>query len=149
MAAPAYTWEFCQDLWGDRIPKIITLEAATGLYTKVGTLLAMASGQVRVATDGDGEAIIGLAAQVIDVAATAADPVKVAVLAPGMVIKGTADSDASGSTGFASKTQDIDSDQRLDISATEDVTGGFLSILRTEDAGLTVFCVVTDGALVA
>jgi hypothetical protein len=146
MAAPTYTWEFNSDLFGDRVPKIVTLEAASGLYTKVGTLLAMASGQVRVATDGDGEAIIGLAAQVIAVAATAADPVKVAVLAPGMVIKGTANADASAYTGLASKLQDIDADQSLDP---DDQTGGFLSVLRTEDAGLTVFCVVVDGALVA
>ena len=146
MAAPTYTWEFAFDLWGDRIPKIQTLEAASGLYTKVGTLLAMASGQCRLATDGDGEAIIGLAAEVISVAATAADPVKVAILAPGMVIKGTSNADASAYTGLASKLTDIDADQSLDP---DDQTGGFLSVLRAEDAGLTVWCVVCDGALVA
>lgn len=144
MSAPTYTWEFNSDLFGDRVPKIITMPAASGLYTKVGTLLAVASSQVRVATDGDGEAIVGLAAEVISVAATANDPVKVAVLAPGMVVKGTAVSTAAAMTSFLYNTYDIDADQRLDPT---DHTAGPFAILRTEDAGLTVYCVVCHGAL--
>ena len=144
MAAPTYTWEFYCDLFGNRVPKIITLEATSGLYTKVGTLLVMSSGQVDEGTDGNTSATIGLAAEEISVAATAADPVKVAVLAPGMVIKGTAASTAAAYSGFVAKTYDLDSDGRLDPT---DTTGGGLSIWRTEDSGLTVYCIVSASAL--
>ena len=148
MTAPTYTWKFVYDLWGDRVPKIVTLEATTDLLTHVGTLLFMTGGQVDNCTDGTGT-MIGLAAEEISVAATAGDPVRVALIAPGMVIRGTAGADASALTGFASKSQDIDSDQSLDIT---DQTGGFLSVYRigedetgVQDAdGLTVDCVVTN-----
>lgn len=142
MAAPAYTWEFVYDLWGDRVPKIITMEATASLETKVGTLLFMTSGQLDTCTDGTGT-MIGLAAEATSAAATAADPIRVALIAPGMVIRGTADADASGLTGFASKSQDIDSDQRIDVG---DTTGGFLSVYRVVPgtSGLTVDCVVTN-----
>jgi len=141
MAAPAYTWKFVYDLWGDRIPKIITMEATTDLETKVGTLLFMTSGQLDNCTDGTGT-MIGLAAEATSAAATAADPIRVELIAPGMVIRGTADADASSLTGFASKSQDIDSDQRLDVG---DTTGGFLSVYRVNNsAGTEVDCVVTE-----
>jgi len=141
MAAPAYTWKFVYDLWGDRVPKIITMEATTDLETKVGTLLFMTSGQLDTCTDGTGT-MIGLAAEATSAAATAADPIRVALIAPGMVIRGTADADSSGLTGFASKSQDIDSDQRLDVG---DTTGGFLSVYRVNNsAGTEVDCVVTE-----
>jgi hypothetical protein len=61
-----------------------------------------------------------------------------------MVIKGTAASDASAYSGFIAKTYDLDSDGRLDPS---DTTGGGLSIWRTEDSGLTVYCIVGASAL--
>jgi len=142
MAAPAYTWEFVFDLWGDRVPKIITMEATTSLETKVGTLLFMTSGQLDNCTDATGT-MIGLAAEATSAAATAKDPIKVALIAPGMVIRGTATADASALTGFASRIQDIDADQRLDIT---DQTAGFLSVYRVVEgsSGLTVDCVVTN-----
>lgn len=144
MAAPTYTWEFNCDLFGDRVPKIVTLEAASGLYTKVGTLVSMSSGQVAATTDGTGATIIGIAMEEIS-NAIAADPVKVAVIAPGMVIKGTAADTAASTSGFTAKAQDLDSDGRLDP---DDVTGGGLSTWRTEDSGLTVYCVLCTGAIV-
>lgn len=141
MAAPAYTWKFVYDLWGDRVPKEVTLEATASLETKVGTLLFMTSGQLDTVTDGTGT-MIGLAAEATSAKATAADPIKVHLIAPGMVIRGTADADSSGLTGFASKSQDIDSDQRLDVG---DTTGGFLSVYRVNNsAGTEVDCVVTN-----
>ena len=141
MAAPAYTWKFVYDLWGDRIPKEAVLEASADLETKVGTLLFMTGGQLDTVTDGTGT-MIGLAAEATSEAATAADPIKVQLIAPGMVIRGTADADASGLTGFTSRLQDIDADQRLDVG---DVTGGFLSVYRVNDTdGLEVDCVVTN-----
>ena len=145
MAAPAYTWEFNCDLFGDRVPKVITMEAASGLETKVGTLLSMVSGQLAATTDGTGEKIFGIAAEATSAAATAADPIKVEVLAPGMVIKGTAVDTAASTSGFTSKAQDLDADGRLDP---DDVTGGGLSTWRTEDSGLTVYCVVCAGAII-
>ncbi len=145
MAAPAYTWEFNCDLMGDRVPKIITLEAAASLETKVGTLVSMSSGQVAATTDGTGAAIIGLAAEATSAALSAADPIKVAVLAPGMVIKGTAVSTAAALAGFTSKVVDLDSDGRLDPT---DTTGGGLSVWRTENSGLTVYAVVGLGAII-
>jgi len=145
MAAPTYTWEFNSDLFGDRIPKVATFEATSGMYCKIGTLMSMVSGQTLPTTDATAQYIIGLAAETISVAATAADPVKIAVIAPGMVIKGTAVDTAASVSGFTSKVIDIDSDGRLDP---DDVTGGGLSVLRTEDSGLTVYCVVTLGAII-
>ena len=145
MAAPTYTWEFNSDLFGDRIPKVATFEATSGMYCKIGTLMSMVSGQTLPTTDATAQYIIGLAAETISVAATAADPVKIAVIAPGMVIKGTAVDTAASVSGFTSKVIDIDSDGRLDP---DDVTGGGLSVLRTEDSGLTVYCVVCLGAII-
>ncbi len=153
MAAPTYTWEFVYDLWGNRTPKLLTLEASASLETKVGTLLFMTSGQLDNCTDGTGTCF-GLAAEATSAAATAADPIKVYALAPGMVIRGTAGADASALTGFASTSQDIDSDQSLDVT---DQTGGFLSVYRIgedetgaqDSDGLVVDCVVTSFDLMA
>jgi hypothetical protein len=145
MAAPAYTWEFNCDLFGDRVPKVTTMEAASGLETKVGTLLSMVSGQLAATTDGTADKIFGLAMEATTAALSAADPVKVAIIAPGMVIKGTAVDTAASTSGFTSKAQDLDADGRLDP---DDVTGGGLSTWRTEDSGLTVYCVVCAGAII-
>jgi len=144
MAAPTYTWEFAYDLFGTRVPIVTTLEAITLLETKVGTLCIMNSGQVDEAT-ASAVTIIGLAMEDIDGSpATAADPIKVALLAPGMVIKGTADADASALAGFSGKLVDVNTDGSLDVA---DTTNGSLSVHKTEDAGLTVYCVVGVGAL--
>lgn len=145
MAAPAYTWEFNCDLFGDRVPKVVTLEAAASLETKIGTLVSMSSGQVAATTDGSGATVIGLAMEATTAALSAGDPIKVALIAPGMVIKGTAVDTAASTSGFTSKAQDLDADGRLDP---DDVTGGGLSTWRTEDSGLTVYCVVCTGAII-
>lgn len=145
MAAPQYVWEFNCDLFGTRVPVVTTMEAANGLETKVGTLLSMVSGQLAATTDGTGDKIFGLAMEATTAALSAADPVKVAILAPGMVIKGKAVDTAASTSGFTSKAQDLDADGRLDP---DDVTGGGLSTWRTEDSGLTVYCVVCSGAII-
>lgn len=145
MAAPTYTWEFNCDLFGDRVPKVVTLEAAASLETKVGTLVSMSSGQVAATTDGSGSTVIGIAMEETAAALSAGDPIKVALIAPGMVIKGTAVESAASTSGFTSKAQDLDADGRLDP---DDVTGGGLSTWRTEDSGLTVYCVVCTGAII-
>lgn len=145
MAAPTYIWEFNCDLMGDRVPKVVTLKAAASLETKIGTLVSMSSGQVAATTDGTGAMIIGLALEATTAALSANDPIKVAVLAPGMVIKGTSAADATNYQGFQSKAYDLNSDGRLDVS---DTTGGGLSVWRVEDSGLTVYCVVGTGAII-
>ena len=145
MPAPTYIWEFNSDLFGDRIPKVVTLEATSGIYTKIGTLMSMASGQALPSTDGNTSGVIGISMEENAVAMTGADPIKIAVIAPGMVIKGTAVDTAATTSGFTSKLIDLDADGRLDP---DDVTGGGLSVLRTEDSGLTVYCLVTLGAIV-
>ena len=145
MSAPAYAWEFNSDLFGNRTPKIITLEAAASLETKPGTLLAMSSGQVIAATDGSGKDIIGLAVGATAAALSAGDPVQLQVLFPGAVIKGKAVSTAAALAGFTSKVVDLDADGRLDPT---DTTGGGLSVWRTEDSGLTVYAIVTTGAII-
>jgi hypothetical protein len=138
MAAPTYTWEFYCDLFGTRVPIVTTLEATTNLETKVGTALIMSSGQVDEA-GASVQTFIGLAAEDTDGAATAADPIKVYLIAPGMVIKGTADADASSLAGFSGKTIDFNTDGSLDVG---DTSNGCLSVWRTENSGLTVYCVV-------
>ena len=144
MAAPTYTWEFVYDLWGDRVPKLVTLEATTSLMTKVGTLLIMSSGQVDEATSSAIE-LVGLAAEEISVAATAADPVRVYMIAPGMVIRGTADADASSLQGFNGKTIDVNTNGSLDVG---DTTNGQLSVFRVNNAaGTEVDVVFTNNAL--
>lgn len=142
MPAPTYTWQFVSDLQGDRIPKITTLEATSGLLTKVGTLLIMSSGQVDEA-GASVVAAIGLAAEEISVAATAADPVKVELIAPGFLYKGTADADSSTLAGFNGKVVDFNTDGSLDFG---DTSNGSFSVLRTENSGLTVYGVFTVGA---
>ena len=146
MPAVEYTWEFVYDLWGDRVPVMATLEASASLYTKVGTLLIMNGGQVDDATASAAE-VIGIAAEAISVAATAADPIKVYIIAPGMVIRGTADADASTLAGLTNKTIDVNTNGSLDIGDTDN---GCLSVYRVVPgtSGLTVDCVVTTGAMV-
>jgi hypothetical protein len=144
MAAPTYSWEYTTNLLGlSNPPSVVTLEATTSLETKVGTLCIQSSGQVDNAS-GTVVAILGLAAEATAAAATAGDPIKVYLLRPGDVIKGTADADASALSGFSGKLNDLNSDGSLDVA---DTSGGSLSVWRTEDAGLTVYCVVAFGAL--
>lgn len=144
MAAPTYTWEFVYDLWGDRVPKVVTLEATASLETKIGTLLVLSSGQVDEATANATE-IIGLAMEATSAAASAADPIKVAIIAPGMVIRGTADADASSLAGFSGKQIDVNTNGSLDVG---DTTGGCLSVYRCNNsAGTEVDCIVTQGAM--
>ena len=141
MAAPTYTWKFVNDLWGDRVPKIVTLEAANALETKVGTLVYMVTGQVTAAGASHGS-LLGIAAEATSAAATAADPIKVYVIAEGMVIRGTADADASALQGFSGKTGDTNSDGSLDVA---DTTNGCLSVYRVNNAaGTEVDCVITQ-----
>lgn len=143
MAAPTYTWEFAYDLFGDRIPKVVTLEASANLETKVGTLVIQNSGQVDEAT-ASVVAILGLAMEATEAALAAAEPIQVALLAPGMVIKGTADADATALAGFSGKLGDLNSDGSLDVA---DASNGSLAVHAVEDSGLTVYCVVTKSAL--
>lgn len=142
MAAPTYTWEFNCDLFGNEVPKVCTMEASTDLETKIGTALILTGGELDEAT-ATVVKLFGLALTATIAAATAGDPIKVAIIAPGMVIKGTADADASSLAGFSGKLADFNADGSLDFA---DSTNGCLSVLRTEDAGLTVYCVVSVGA---
>lgn len=141
MAAPTYTWEFVYDLWGDRVPKVVTLEATTSLETLVGTLVFMSSGQVDNAS-ASAATLFGLAAEATSAAATAGDAIKVYPIAPGMVIRGTADADASTLAGFNGKTADVNTNGSLDVADTSD---GCLSVYRVNNsAGTEVDCVITE-----
>jgi hypothetical protein len=145
MAAPTYIWEYNSDLMGqNRVPVIASMEASANLEVKEGTLLINNGGQVDEATASAVE-ILGLAAQAAG-PLSAGDPIKVALLAPGMVIKGTADADATALAGFNGKTGDVNSDGSLDVA---DATNGALSVLRVENGGLTVYCVVTKFAMLS
>ena len=140
MAAPTSIWTYVTNLYGLDSPVIATFEATSSLETKVGTLVFMSSGQV----DNGGASFascLGLAAEATAAAATAADPIRVYILRPGDVIRGTADADASSLSGFSGKTSDLNSDGTLDFA---DTTNGCLSVYRTEDSGLTVECVITE-----
>jgi hypothetical protein len=143
MAAPTYTWEWIENLFGFGPPKIVTMEASSTLETKVGTALIITSGQLDEAT-ATVVKLFGLAAEATAAAATAADPIKVAVLRPGDVIKGTADADASTLAGFNGVLGDFNTDGSLNVA---DATDGCLGVLRTEDSGLTVYCVASVGAI--
>lgn len=140
MAAPAYSWEWVANIYGFEPPKIVTLEAAASLETVVGTIVKMSSGQV-AAGGASCSTVCGLAAEATSAAATAADPIRVYILRPGDVLKGTADADASALSGFAGKTQDLNADGSLDVA---DTSNGCFSVYRTEDSGLTVFIVPTE-----
>lgn len=140
MAAPTYIWEYKYSLFGLGPPVKTTLEATSSLETKVGTLVFMSSGQVDNAGDTR-PSLLGLAAEATSEAATATDPIQVWILRPGDVIKGTADADASGLSGFNGKKADLNSAGDLDVA---DTSAGCLSVLRTEDSGLTVFCTITE-----
>ena len=139
MAAPTYVWEYVTNLFGFGPPVITTLEATSSLETKIGTLLIMSSGQVDEAT-ASVVLPIGLAAEKTAAAATAADPIKVALLRPGDVIKGTSDADASTAAGFSGKLFDFNTDGSLDYG---DSSGGCASVWKTEDSGLTVYIVLS------
>jgi hypothetical protein len=139
MAAPTYIWEYSENLFGLTPPKTANFQASTGLETKVGTLLILTSGELDEAT-ASVVLPVGLAAQATSAAATAGDSIKVYLLRPGDVIKGTADADASALSGFSGKTGDLNSDGSLDVA---DTSNGCLSVWRTEDAGLTVYCTLS------
>ena len=143
MAAPTYTWEYVTNLFGLEPPKVATLEASTGLETKIGTALILTGGQLDEAT-ATVVLFAGLAAEATSAAATAGDPIKVYLIRPGDVIKGTSDADASSVSGFSGKTFDFNSDGSMDYA---DTSGGCLSVWRTEDAGLTVFCTVNSAKM--
>jgi len=142
MAAPAYKWEFVYDLWGDRVPKIATMRATANLETKVGTLLKSAS--TRAALAGNSTAsILGLAAEATDGSTDKSedDPMRVYILAEGMVIRGTADDDASALQGLAQKRVDLNDTGTLDVA---DTTNGCLAVLRAFGTdSKTVDCLVT------
>ena len=125
MAAPTYTWEVVGNLFSDEVPKIVTMEASTDLETKVGTALIMTSGELDEAT-ADVVLLFGLAAEATSAAATAGDPIKVAVLQPGMIIKGTADADASAGSGFNGSTYDFNTDGSLDVA--DDTNGSLFDL---------------------
>jgi hypothetical protein len=144
-AAPTYTWKFDSDLFGTRTPIVTTLGVTAASLLKKGTLVSMVSGKVIATTDGTAQYAIGLAAEDITVSPSSGDPVKIEIIAPGMVIKGTSAADATNYCGFQSKAYDVDSDGRLDVT---DVTGGGLSIWRVEDSGLTVYCTIATGAMI-
>lgn len=140
MAAPTYTWKYVCNLFGIVDPPVVaTLQATSGLCTKVGTLCIMSSGQVDEAT-ASVVLPVGLAAEAID-SATAADPVKVYLLRPGDVIEGTADADASSLSGFSGKTVDFNSDGSLDVA---DTSSGCASVYRVlNSAGTSVQIVLS------
>jgi hypothetical protein len=143
MAAPTYTWEYVTNLFGLEPPKKATLEASASLETKIGTALILTGGQVDEAT-ATVVLFAGLAAEATAAAATAADPIAVYLIRPGDVIKGTADADASSYSGFSGKTFDFNADGSLNVG---DTSGGCLSVWRTEDSGLTVFCTVNSAKM--
>jgi hypothetical protein len=117
------------------------LEATASLETKVGTLVYMSSGQVDNAGNS-ASTLFGLAAEATSAAATAADPIRVYALAPGMVIRGTADADASSLQGFNGKTIDLNAAGTLDVA---DTSNGCLSVFRVNNsAGTEVDCVITE-----
>jgi hypothetical protein len=121
----------------------MVLPASSSLETKVGTALILTSGAVDEAT-ASVVLFVGLAAEETAAALDAGDPVPVDLIAPGMVIKGTADADASGVDGCSGKTYDFNTDGSFDLG---DSSGGCLSVLKTEDAGLTVYCLVNSAKM--
>jgi hypothetical protein len=104
----------------------------------------MTGGELDEATT-DVVTLFGLAAEATTAASTAGDPIKVEVLFDGALIKGTADASAATLSGFNGKTADFNTDGSLDVA---DSSNGCLSVLRTEDSGLTVYCVATVGAII-
>ncbi len=140
MAAPTSTWSFAYDLWGNRTPRVVSLEAAGSLETLEGTLIYM-NGGLATAAGASASTLIGIAAEATSAALSASDPIKVALIAPGMVIKGTADADSSTLSGFNGKTSDLNSNQTMDFA---DTTNGCLSVYLTENSGLTVYCTITE-----
>ena len=140
MSAPAYTWKFVKDLCGNRTPKVVTLEAAAALETKVGTLLVLSSGQL-AAAGVSAASLFGIAMTETAAALSAGDAVKVSVIAEGMVIRGTADADATALAGFNGKAIDLNADGTLDVA---DAVNGSLSVYRVNNsAGTEVDCVAT------
>lgn len=139
MAAPTYTWQYIYDIHGaNRVPTVATLEAAASLETKVGTLLVASSGQVAAAGDTCAS-VLGLALEATSAALSAGDPIQVAILAPGMVIRGTADADATALAGFSGKTVDLNANGSLDVA---DTTNGSLTVYRVDNAAGTSVDVV-------
>lgn len=143
MAAPTYTWEYVTNLFGLTPPKTATFEASANLETKVGTALILTSGQLDEAT-ASVVLFAGLAAEATTAAASSGDPIKIYMIRPGDVIKGTADADASTLSGFSGKTGDFNSDGSLDVA---DTSNGCLSVWKTEDSGLTVYCTVNSAKM--
>ena len=145
MAAPAYTWEFVYDLWGDRVPKIAILPAAASLDTVDGTLVYLNAGAV-TAAGASSSTLLGIARETVT-SATAGDPVRVELIGFGMVIRGTADADASALAPFVNKTVDLNADGSLDVA---DTSNGCLSVFKTSGTSDTIVdCVITESDMAA
>jgi len=134
-------WTFMYDLMGNRVPKVAPFPAATDFVGVVGDLVYLSSGKV---TKGGVSlaSVLGLLAEEITTASTEDDPIKVYALAPGMVIRGTADADAS-SVVLTNKTMDINAaTQTLDVA---DTSNGCLLVYKASGSGSTVVdCLVTE-----
>lgn len=143
MAAPTYVWEYVTNLYGQTPPMPMVGEASASLETKIGTALILTSGQLDEAT-ATVVLFAGFAAAATTAAASSGDAIKYYPIRPGDVWKGTADADASAYDGFYGKTFDFNSDGSLDVG---DTSGGCLSIWKTEDSGLTVYCVVNSAKM--
>ena len=140
MAAPTYKWEFIKDLWGNRTPKTATFEAKASEDFAIGTLVNIDSGQVQAA-GASAASLLGISLTE-DTGVSSGDPIKVAIIAPGMVIRGTADADASSLQGFNGKKADLNADGSLDVG---DTAGGCLAVHRVNNsAGTEVDCVITE-----
>ena len=142
MAPPAYKWEFAYDLYGNRTPVKTTLKATAGMETKIGTLLNTASARATVGGNNFRQCL-GLAAEATDGTGdkSADDPIEVYILAPGMVVKGTADANATALAGFSGKRGDLASDGRLNVS---DTTGGCLTVHKIGNSNTEVYVAFTS-----
>ena len=144
MAAPAHTWEFAYDLYGNRTPIKTTLKATANMETKVGTLLGAGTARATVAGNSF-TSCLGLAAEATDGSTDKAadDPIEVYILAPGMVIKGTADADATALAGFSHKRVDFNAAGDLDVG---DTTGGCATVHKIGSVNTEVYVMFTSFA---
>jgi len=140
MAAPTNTWEFAYDLFGTSVPIVSVFAASADLEVSEGTLVSLVDGMLEVGLANP----IGLAYEATTAPLDEGVGVKVGIIAPGMVIRGKASADASELVGFNGKAYDVTAEGALDVA---DDSGGALSVHRVENAGMSVWCVLTKHAL--
>ena len=133
-------WTYAGSLYSPgRVPSVIDMPVAATQTLVVGDLVVFSSGQVAKA----GDALASLVGICYEDSAsqTAGTLIKIVVLLPGDIIRGTADADASAILWGGNKYDLNATTQTLDVG---DSSNGCLQVIRIGTSTTDVYCVSSE-----